>query len=309
MRALFLASLAVLAALAPAAGAGGRAEPASTARRDSPRSDARVPPPQLEFGSLAVIGASVSAGFRLPGQGRGDLNLADCARAVLGLPPERCRSHASTFLFLAPEAAARAQIDALAQQHPTHVLALDFLFWFAYGGPRSDSERMDQFERGLALLAPLNATLVLGDVPDMGAALSGSGLGGKPMLRPGQMPSAELRQAMNARLASWAQQRTHVLVLPLARMVQQLGAGQEFAFARERVTPRDWTRMQQTDRLHATDEGTAWLAIASIEAVLSEHLESDADWLLTDPQLVVEVARATKAAQAVEPATAALVRR
>ena len=76
------------------------------------------------FDRVAVLGASVSAGLAAP---------PVAASIKAGLPADAAvLDVASVLFFQDPFANGRAQVDAALAHRPTVVVALDFLFWFAY---------------------------------------------------------------------------------------------------------------------------------------------------------------------------------
>ena len=132
----------------------------------------------------AGLGASVSAGLAAP---------PVAASIKAGLPADAAvLDVASVLFFQDPFANGRAQVDAALAHRPTVVVALDFLFWFAYADA-SPAERRARLDAGLALLAPLPGTLLVGDLPDMRNA-------NPRVLGPAAVPSPDELAALEARL-------------------------------------------------------------------------------------------------------------
>jgi hypothetical protein len=161
-----------------------------------------TPEPPLPYQRTAVVGASLSAGF--------------CSRPLAvkmrAIAPEGAEVLDATdmFLFSSPYSLGAAQIDRTVAFRPTLVLALDYLFWFAYYG-RDLSVGLRELER-------IDVPLVVGDVPWMGRAAEW-------MLSPSGVPSRTELRELNIRIRIWASERPNVTVVPVARWVDELYAG------------------------------------------------------------------------------------
>ncbi|MBI1382877.1 MAG: hypothetical protein GC161_17525 [Planctomycetaceae bacterium] len=198
---------------------------------------------------VAVLGASASAGFNL------ERELGE-PRSLAGLLPElmvggagvEVLDGADALMFLNPPARGAVQIERTLAFRPSAVLALDFLFWFAYG-PTPEDQRAARFERGLAQLGRLDVPLAISDLPDM--------TGAKAVVMPeSYVPSPATLRALNRRLASWAEDREHVTVVPLADLVGKLRRSEPVEL-RGRVWQADATAdLLQWDRLHPTVLGS-----------------------------------------------------
>lgn len=261
-----IAALAIGAAVGGCAGGddrrGGRAQVAAT---PTPRAALTVPAAVAAPGAhlldrVAVLGASVSAGFAAP-------PVATSLRA--GLAPDAAVLDASSVMFFQdPFGNGRAAVDAVIAHRPTLVLALDFLFWFAYASATAD-ERRARFDAGLALLADLPGTLVVGDLPDMRGA-------NPRILGPAAVPPPDQLRALNDRLRQWASARPHTLVLPMATWTEPLLTGADIELAPgERVAARD---LMFFDGLHANGLGT-WHLLRLVDAALERDLGIPADAL------------------------------
>lgn len=210
---------------------------------------------------IHVIGASVSGGFTdgplFGAEEQGEsvalyrILKAWCEGAV------KVTTHPPLemwMLFKDPPATGRKEIALAKRRRPDAVVAVDFLFWFAYGyaGVDPGRQRPVRFEQGLALLDQLEVPLIVGDLPDMRGAAT-------RMLRPRQIPSAEMLAKLNARLAAWAEQRGDVQVVPLSQLIRELkvdGTSLPTAAGALRTAP---SALLQADRLHATRLGMAFL--------------------------------------------------
>jgi len=216
--------------------------------------------------TLGIVGASASAGFGAFVQRSGTegppvqgVDLADLVSTLA--PPGTVVSDWSTsMLFHDPCTIAPRALERLLGQRPDAILAIDFLFWFAYGLRDAQGEvivderqRDALFEHGLSLLEDLETPMILGDLPDMRTA---SDL----VLSPRQVPRPETLARLNARLRQWAETRPTVRLVSLEAMRRRwLGAAPDGGIPRQ----------LQRDRLHPTFEGLVEVLHASRPALRS----------------------------------------
>lgn len=168
-------------------------------------------------------------------------------------------------LFKDPVATGKKEIALAKRRKADAVVAIDFPFWFAYGYARGDEKttRTKRFEQCLAMLDQLERPVVVGDLPDMRGAST-------RMLRPRQIPSPEILELLNERLAAWARKRENVLLVPLAGLVRELkvdGVELPLDGGKLRTPP---CALLQEDRLHATRLGMAMLTFRMQEKL--QHL-------------------------------------
>ena len=157
-------------------------------------------------------------------------------------------------LFRDPVEIGGQELALAKRRKPDAVVAVDFLFWFAYGyvGRDPERQRRARFEQGLALLDQLEVPLIVGDLPDMRGAAT-------RMLKPQQVPSKKTLARLNARLRGWARQRGDVTVVPLSELIHELkidGTVLPLAAGALRTAP---LALLQADRLHPTRLGVAFL--------------------------------------------------
>lgn len=250
-----------LAALALALIACGRPAPAPTPVTVAPvvvapvdaAVDAAAP---LVLTRIAVVGASVSAGFTAP-------RIAEAMRAA---GTSEVIDAADLWMFRDPDGNGAAQIATAAAAKPSLVVALDFLFWFAY----QPSDRAASLERGLTLLATLDGPLAVGDLADMRGA-------DPRMLPPTSVPPADELAAMNARIAAWAAARPGTVVLPLAAWTAPLLAGAEVELAPgERIAA---SSLLFLDGLHPNPLGL-WYLLGQLDGALERGFGIDAQALV-----------------------------
>lgn len=255
-----LALLALGLALAPACG---RVSPRSEGVRWDAGSSAALPTrpePARLLERVAVLGASASAGFNLERELGERRSLAQLLPVLLvGGAPTAVLDGADPLMFLDPAARGAVQIERTLVFEPTAVLALDFLFWFAYG-PFPEEQRGARFERGLALLEQLALPLAVADLPDMSRAKA-------VVMPPGYVPAPDTLVALNRRLAGWAEGRDSVTVVPLAELVAKVHRQEPVQLRAERWPGARTGGLLQWDGLHPSVEGSLLFLALGIEAL------------------------------------------
>lgn len=210
---------------------------------------------------IAVLGASVSAGFGLPTDPTGwRPDLATFLDAALTARHEPVMGIASDWMFLDPPGSLREQVAAAERREPTLVVALDALFWFAYGHVSNEERRLQRLDDGLELLDGLAVPLLIGDLPDMSAATRG------PMLTEAMVPSPESLRLLNARISAWAAAREHTAVVPMAAFVARLTDGGAVEAMGRRWAGEDLVGLMQDDGLHPSASGMAALTAVCLQA-------------------------------------------
>ncbi|NBQ16148.1 MAG: hypothetical protein EBU31_16445, partial [Proteobacteria bacterium] len=109
---------------------------------------------------ITVIGASVSDGFglrlrtTLPDGSRPvtGVNVAQVLQAAARDPSLVITTHASSMYFSDPVRYARRSVERTLADKPTLVLAIDWMFWNAYGSSGVGGKRIDGCEDRMALL-------------------------------------------------------------------------------------------------------------------------------------------------------------
>lgn len=215
---------------------------------------------------VAAIGASATRGFNLTLdiEHHGAVHsrkvaLADVLDAAITDPHEPVMGVGDLFFFAGPKRSGTLQQARALGSKPTLVVAVDFLFWFGYGAVNAegkpmagDADRLALLEEGLKLLDKFECPVVVGDFPDMSAAVGG-------MLSELQMPSPEALRQLNERLHAWAKDRPKTVVVPLADVVARMQKGEEIVIGPHRWTG-DGAPLLQPDELHPTVDGTICLA-------------------------------------------------
>ena len=228
-------------------------------------------PPHATVGveHIAVVGASASAGWGVVSGGvsaagehtplRRHICFANVLDAVLRGDTPRVSDHSSAMFFRTPLETGRHQVAQAADHDPCVVVGIDFLFWFGYGSTDANGRpfhadeleaRLQMVEVGLKQLDTLNCPVLVGDLPDVSAAVTVRPIA---LLHASQVPTPRALQAINLRIHEWAKARPHVSLIPLAATMESIKQGQ----------PRAWNghtwpaslRLLQFDQLHPTREG------------------------------------------------------
>ena len=188
-----------------------------------------APAPTVPFTRVAVIGASVSAGMN----GGPIAQILD-ARLDDG---SEVFDAADVWTFQAPVEKLRDQVDRALAFGPTAVVAIDAVFWCAYGS----GAREARLRRCLDILARIDAPLFLGDLPDMRNAAGW-------MLPPAAVPSVDELRVLNAAIAAWASGRDNVRIVPLSEWNKPLLEGD-----------RKLKALMSADGLHPNRRGVGYL--------------------------------------------------
>jgi hypothetical protein len=232
---------------------------------------------------IVVIGASVSSGFE------------DMFSSLHPLKPfvaELLRCDASSidsmvdpWFFSKALETGKAQSAYALSRKPTLLIATDYLFWFGYGKLATDADRLALLEKGLAELAKFECTVIVGDFPDGSPAI------GKLLVKE-QVPSKEMLQKLNARLREWAKERKNVAIIPLSELLPKLQARETIECRGNRWSGEKSLGLLGADSLHLTPEGTAALAILTMDAVArAAGLPAD-KWNWKSASIVEGVAKA-----------------
>jgi hypothetical protein len=216
---------------------------------------------------VQVLGASVSDGFGLSGELEVDFDLGEFLPLALGDAVGSVTDRGSSLFFQDPEESGAKQVERALREEPTLVLAVDFLFWYAYGFRLGCEARMAGLEAGLAALDRLECPILVGDLPDMSAATGGSSPmnGGRALIVSAQVPAPECLARMNERVRAWAAERDRVHLFPLARFAREVRAEGVFELRGNRWDRERKAAMVQGDLLHTTLAGSAALVVSVLD--------------------------------------------
>ena len=223
--------------------------------------------PEETIRRVAIVGASVSAGFGVvvevrqeeePGHAKGMIAMKDVLMAADGEAEVTYLDLSSHLFFSRPREFARSAVERTLAWKPDLVLAVDFLFWFAYGY-RAEDSRLDSLRTGLALLDELAATgvpMVIGELPDLEGIRSF-------VITEGQIPDGTTIREANRIINAWASERGNVGVVPIAGLSESLRQSGELV-----VGDYEWNRqgtkrdLIAADQLHPTFDGLVCLVQA-----------------------------------------------
>lgn len=216
---------------------------------------APIPGTALPTQRIAIVGASVSAGFG--GTPFGEAFTAAAKDSVI-------ESEADVMLFRDPVGNSRAQIAAAIAFHATAIVALDFLFWDIYS--RNDPAWRDQaLAAGLGELERARregAWILVGDVPHITTAA-------EFLLAKDNVPDVVTLAAYNATIRAWAAGKERVLVVPFASWAEPVAAGGEIEIAPGETVPA--RTLLALDGLHANELGV-WLLLRRLDELIEVAL-------------------------------------
>jgi hypothetical protein len=215
---------------------------------------------------VGVMGASASAGFANQG-----IKLADYLEVAILSPHETI--DVSTYLFgLSPDACAFNAFSRLGQEKTTVVFGVDYFFWFSHGFFTFEGRRA-LLQRGCALAEELDCPFVAGDIPDLWESEVAK-------LAPDLLPKPGEIETLNGMLHAWADGQDHVLLLPLAGMVESMKSGNPIVV---NGRPRRYAlgEILHWDGIHPTIQGSAVLALVALES-LADKYALDKSRLLLD---------------------------
>lgn len=243
---------------------------------------------------VVVVGASVSAGFGAEVEiDEGDrwrsvlIDLADVLDAAIVREESTVTGFGNAFFFTAPMPIGRRLMERARAERPTLLVAVDFLFWFAYGvnGPdgepfEREDDRRALLDEGLAMLDEATCPVLLGDLPDMTPAI-GFMLGAR------QVPSPPSLASLNERLRSWARERPHVVVIPVAETIGRIQRDEAIELGPHRWPAGSAAELVQYDQLHPTTRGLIVTAQLVADVIADSEL-ADAEDFDLDPDRVLE---------------------
>jgi len=209
------------------------------------------------------------------------------------------RHFTSGFFFANPGPVARSEVDRALDAQPTLVLALDYLFWFAYGTVSAEGEpmrdgaqRLENLERGLQQLQRIidaGAPIVLGDIPDMRESIG-------RMLSKAQVPDVETIAKANERIRNWIHERPSTRLLPLSEVQAGLRERRPVQLGGREWTSTDEVPLLQNDQLHPTFVGTVAIASALIDNARAFDSDAPAPFRFDPNEIRTKIleAKATK---------------
>ena len=225
---------------------------------------------------VAVTGASVTAGYGLitpPIKGNFGgypINLKHIVDAMILAPHEEVAYFGHPMFFARPVVYGSELIEKVTAHEPTLIVAVDYLFWFAYGnvGFSGEEYRIKKFKDGLSILENIQTHLIIGNIPDVRKAI------GK-VLSASQVPAVETIQKMNNMLRSWAMLHPKVKVLNVYELYKALLDDTTLTTSSYTWPAGSQEKLLQKDMLHTTFEGTVAASLVVADAIGLEGLETN----------------------------------
>ena len=202
------------------------------------------------FARIAIVGASVSAGF-------GGTPFGDAFTAAA--PHSAVQSTANVMLFKDPANDTKRQMTEAASFKPSIVVALDLLFWDVYGydDPAGLAAALDQLDA----LRAAGVWIVVGDVPLITTA-------NEMMLPRSAIPSAAALARANKTIAAFAK-KDHVVWVPLAAWTEPLRSGAKVKLPTGETV--EAAELMAIDGLHANPLGT-WYVLDKLDHFLEARI-------------------------------------
>ena len=243
---------------------------------------------------IVVIGASASAGFNTWREAGKTVNIAKVIEAMLGAEHDKVVNVSSGFFFMNPRWMGTQSIRRAVEVKATLVVAVDFLFWFGYGA-KSEEKRFEDLDVALKYLSELECLVLLSRIPDMKASV------GK-MLSARMVPKSATLKKLNARIDAWSAGRKNIIMVPVAKFIDDLRAGKGIEVAEISYPAGSLRKLLQRDELHPTLEGLAAVTALSLIKLCEYSKEVSTDDFEMDPQVIKErVIAAVRAAKKKPP--------
>jgi hypothetical protein len=204
---------------------------------------------KVDFSRVAVVGASVSAGF-------GSTPFHRIFKGAIEVPT-RIHNQSTPMFFISATTIGKRSIRTAVAFRATVVVAVDFLFWYVYvrGTTAYRSQRLAQ---ALTLLEQVKAPLFLGDIPHLKIM--------PIMVKPEQIPSRQEIAQFNAQVHQWARRRLNVEIIPIAQWSAPLRTGACAPLAPS-LPPVRARKLMNRDGLHPNRIGSRYL-IRKIAALI-----------------------------------------
>jgi len=206
---------------------------------------------------IAVVGASVSAGFAAGTETGRFLSVAKILQEVLRERDSAVLDFSDPLFFTDPLKKGKALVEIAQNSNPSCVIALDFLFWFAYGRVKCEEERESRLEVGLSLLDRFDCLKSVGDLPDMSQSIG-------IMLSAESVPRKETLKRLNSLIHRWAEKSKDARVVGVAHLVDCLRKGKALQIGSSSLK---WKDVFFIDKLHPTLLGTCALLALAIEKI------------------------------------------
>ena len=233
----------------------------------------------ISLDRVAVTGASVTAGWGVKTPpiksdfGAHTINMKHIMEAMILVPHEEVAYFGNAMFFTRPDMYGRELIADIKQYDPSLIVAVDYLFWFAYGNTGSQKNRIEKFKQGLALLSNIKSPLIIGDVPDVHIAIGN-------MLSASQVPTVQTINTMNRMLSLWSDSRPNVTVINANELYAALLHNTAIKTSHYEWPAGSQARLLQKDMLHTTLEGTVAISLVVADAIGLKGLETNPEVLM-----------------------------
>jgi len=220
---------------------------------------------------VVIVGGSLSACQGLDDELTAHVDWSDFFQSALRQPGVEVFEHSDTMYQLSAKQRGTKQLATAANENPSLLVALDYLPWFVYGSRfRDERFREVALDNALKLLERFECTILLGDIPDWSLALDGQAKRGGAYLVPGDLPSPASLAALNAKLASWAAQRPHVSLVPVAGFYESLRAHTPIEVRGNRWANAAYDELLQADTWHPNVEGMVALTCVVLDRLCAQ---------------------------------------
>ena len=240
---------------------------------------------------VAVTGASVTAGWGLKTPPiKGDfggypMSLKHIVDAMILTPHEEVAYFGESMFFNRPVVYGKELIEKITTYEPTLIIAVDFLFWYAYGnvGIEGEERRIKRFKEGLSILEKVQSQLLIGNIPDVHKAIG-------RVLSASHVPTVETIQKMNRMLNSWVLLHQNVTVLDVYTLYGALL--DDAAIKTDTFTwpAGSQEKLLQKDMLHMTLEGTVAASLVVADAIGLEEIETNPKILMLKAAAIARAA-------------------
>ena len=246
---------------------------ANTTTRATAKSKAKSP-----WESVVVLGASASAGFNPTTFAKG----VSVAQALDELIKEEHKvTDASDYMFFVSPSRTGAKLIKKAEAaKPSLVVALDFLFWYAYG-KKPTEQRFKDLDAGFKLLERFDCPIVITRLPDMSPAI------GK-MLSAEQVPAKDVLGKLNKSLEAWSKKQKNIVVAPLVKFLDDARDGKAIKIGQAEWPKGSKKLLLHADELHPTTEGVVALAYLALHELDQAHKGTLCKHFSQDLKSVVE---------------------
>lgn len=233
-----------------------------------------TPDPPRIYERIVVMGASASAGYNTSREVDVSLPLGRFLDLAIQITQQTPLDLGDEKFFLNPDFYGKNQTAKALDAKPSLVVALDFLFWYAYGRKEAETQRLEDLEIGLKHLERFSCPILISRFPDMSPAIG-------YMLSRAQVPKSKSLADLNHRLERWAQEHPNVHFVPMVHFLDRIRSGSAVDTEFGRWEENSAEHILQADHLHPTVEGMAALACLCLHTVMQNYPQSPTEGMET----------------------------